>query len=341
MSVTSSTWRRPYARYDAASFAPFTPRRRKHFVGDEDVVVVAPRGVRAANEAGATRGLDVAIERIEVVLVLRHQLRVRRTAALDAVADVENDEAVVPVAERTARPSWMSMSCRVRPASGRLVRHCATSVGLVRIVDVDDVHRAGAVVREEHEGAVLLLLIDERRVHTGGDALGELGDDLRVDRVFSGRDDDAVLAIGGALAGEDDDLAVGRAHDVVDATGVGDDRVGDRRVGGITDVDGVEDIATAAAAQEGVLAIGHDPDFLGGEAGTAEAAHDGDGATDIARLERDRGIGAPGPEARGDEVVTRLRSRRRHRWDRWHRSQARSSRSGSSRKQRRRSDRAR
>ena len=98
MSLTSSTCSRPYARPAAASLAPFGYARGKHFVGDEDVVLVAPRGVRAANEAGAAVDFHLLVQRVQVVLVLRHELRIGRRPALDAVADVEHDEAVVPVA---------------------------------------------------------------------------------------------------------------------------------------------------------------------------------------------------------------------------------------------------
>ena len=74
-----------------------------------------------------------------------------------------------------------------------------------------------------------VLLVDERRVHARRDALGELGDRLRVRRILERADDDAVLAIGRAFAREDEELAVRRRHDVVHATRVGDDRVGDDR----------------------------------------------------------------------------------------------------------------
>ena len=99
MSLTSITCSRPYARPAAASLAPLDAARREHFVGDEDVVLVAPRGVRAADEARAAGGLDVAIERVEVVLELGHQLGFGRRAALDAVAHVEDHQPVVPVAQ--------------------------------------------------------------------------------------------------------------------------------------------------------------------------------------------------------------------------------------------------
>ena len=47
-----------------------------HLVGDEDVVLVAPRRVRAAREARAPTRLDFAVQLVEIVLVLRDELRV-------------------------------------------------------------------------------------------------------------------------------------------------------------------------------------------------------------------------------------------------------------------------
>ena len=56
----------------------------------------------------------------------------------------------------------MSMSCSDAPGVGtRSVFHCATSLRLIRIADVDHVQRAGAVVGEVDVRAELLLAIDE------------------------------------------------------------------------------------------------------------------------------------------------------------------------------------
>ena len=98
MSETSITCRRPYARAGCVLDSLIAVARGEDFVGDEDVVLVAPRGVRAANEARPAVDFDVLVQRVEIVLVLRDELRIGRRAALHAVADVEDDEAVVPPA---------------------------------------------------------------------------------------------------------------------------------------------------------------------------------------------------------------------------------------------------
>ena len=70
--------------------------RREDLVGDEDVVLVTPGGVRTADEARAAVHLGLLVERVEVVLELRDHHRVGRCAAADAVADVDDDEPFVP-----------------------------------------------------------------------------------------------------------------------------------------------------------------------------------------------------------------------------------------------------
>ena len=77
---------------------PLRVARRKHLIRDEHVVLVAPRGVRATNESRTAVHLHLLVQRIEVVLVLRHERRVRWRPALDPVPDIQDDEAVVPVA---------------------------------------------------------------------------------------------------------------------------------------------------------------------------------------------------------------------------------------------------
>ena len=74
----------------------------------------------------------------------------------------------------------------------------------------------GAVVREVDVRAVLRLRVHERRVHAGRHAFGELGDGFGCSGSSRVADDDAVLAVGGALARHDEVVAVGRRHHVVD-----------------------------------------------------------------------------------------------------------------------------
>ena len=199
------------------------------------------------------------------------------------------DQSVVPVAQ--VGEAVLDVDVVQRPARvgtvGLPLGHLAR---MIRIADVDHVHRAGAVVGEVDVGAVLGLAIDERAVDARRHAVGELGDHLGMGRVLGVRDHDAVLPVGRAFAGEDDGLAVRRRHHVVDAARVGDDRIGHHRLGRIADVDGEEHVAAAAAAEVGVLPVGMDPDFLGGEAGAREAGprRSRDGARRAARASRSR-----------------------------------------------------
>ena len=67
-------------------------QRGKNFVTNEDVILVAKRGVRAGEPV-------VSVELEVIVLILRNELRMLGAAAFDSVADVENDHAVAPIGE--------------------------------------------------------------------------------------------------------------------------------------------------------------------------------------------------------------------------------------------------
>src|SRR5690606_13752103 len=142
----------------------------------------------------------------------------------------------------------------------------------------------GAVVGEIHVGAVLLLVVHERRVDASGDAIGELADHLWMGGILQRRDHDAVLAVGGSLARVHQEATVWGGHHVVDATGVGHQRVGDDRIRGITDVDRVHPVAAGTGAEIEVLAVGVHPHFLGGESGAGQATDYLRRATNVARL---------------------------------------------------------
>src|ERR1700722_14466389 len=73
-----------------ALFAVDIEHSGKNFVADEDVVLVAKRCVRAGKPV-------VSIELEVIVLILRNELRMLGTAALNAIPDVENNHAVAPV----------------------------------------------------------------------------------------------------------------------------------------------------------------------------------------------------------------------------------------------------
>ena len=118
-------------------------------VTHEHVAPAPPRGVGAPNEAGAADRCHVAIERLEVVLVLRNELRVLGAPAAHAVADIENDEPVVPVAE--VGQAILHVDVVQHPAGGAAGRFPARHLLRGhRVADVDDAHRAGGVVGQVH-----------------------------------------------------------------------------------------------------------------------------------------------------------------------------------------------
>ena len=224
------------------------PGRREDFVGDEHVVLVAPRGVRAANESRAAVHFDLLVHRVQVVLVLRHLHRIRRRAALDAVAHVEHDQAVIPVArvqQAVAQVDVVQRAAGVGASFGFPARHF---LRMIRIVHVDHVQRPRAVVREEDERAELVLLVHERRVHAAGHAIGELGDRLRMRRILQRGNHDAVLAVARALAREHEELAIRERHHIVHATRVRHDGVGHLWIGRITDVERVQHVTATTRA---------------------------------------------------------------------------------------------
>ncbi len=258
--------------------------------------VCVPRG-----EARPRDVLHLLVERVEVVLELGDEYRLLRPPAPLAVPDVEDDQPVVPVA-------------RVHQAVDDVeVVHVARGVGAVGVPlagadrmrgvgEVDDVDGAGAVVGDEDVAAVLRVLVDVDRVHARGDAVGELRDLLRVQRIAGVGDDDAVLPVGGSLAGEDHDVAVGGGLHVVHEAGVRHDRIDHHRLAGVGDVDGVHPVAAHVGAEVGHLAVGMDPDLARGEGGDREPADDGDRPPDVALLHRDRGAGRAPAERGGDGV---------------------------------------
>src|SRR2546422_4714985 len=209
-SAMSITWSRPYARP-----SPMTPgaaallTRREHLVADEDVPAVPPARVRAADEARAPGELDLLVELVQVVLVLQHELRILRRSTLHAVADVQDDEAVVPVGQ--GRESVPDVDVMQHPSRfGALYLPAGHLLRVVGVADVDDPHGAGRVV-----GQVDVALVDVGAVDATRDRLGELGDGLRMRRIFEGENHDAVLAGGCALARHDAVLAVLGGHHVV------------------------------------------------------------------------------------------------------------------------------
>ena len=64
----------------------------KHFVADEDVVLIAIDRVRSREPA-------VAVKLVVIETKLTDKLRILRTAAFQSRANVENHQAIVPVSE--------------------------------------------------------------------------------------------------------------------------------------------------------------------------------------------------------------------------------------------------
>ena len=149
-------------------------------------------------------------------------------------------------------------------------------------------------------------VVDERRVHAGRHALGELGDDLRVQRVIERADDDAVLAVGRALAREHQELAFLVGHDVVDHAGVRLHRVDDDRLRGIADVDGVEPVAAEVGAEIRDFAVGMNPDFGGGKCLPHHRADDRRRPAHLAPPDGHLGRGGAAAQGRRDGVGARL-----------------------------------
>src|SRR5439155_26085595 len=73
--------------------------RRVYLIAHEHIPARTPRRVRAAHKPCPPELLDPRIGGVEVVLELGNQLRAFRTATLHAIADIEDDEPIVPVGE--------------------------------------------------------------------------------------------------------------------------------------------------------------------------------------------------------------------------------------------------
>jgi hypothetical protein len=153
---------------------------------------------------------------------------------------------------------------------------------LVRIAQVDDVKAARGVVRQVEVGTVLLLLVDEDRVHTTRDTFRKLGNRFRMRRILDRANHDAVLPVRRPLTREDEKLSVGRRHDVIYTSRVGDDGIGHNGFGGIADVDRVHHVAATAGAEVGVLPVRVNPDLLGAEPCAWESADNRRSAPDVA-----------------------------------------------------------
>ena len=255
---------------------------------------MAPGSVRAADEPGAPRELHLLVERVEVILELHDELGALGTAALHAVADIEDHQAVVPIGEGGEPVAHVDVVQRAA-GLGALDLPARDLFGMVRIADVDHPHRARRVVGQVHVAAIHV-----GAVHAAGDRLGELGDRLGMRGVLEGEDHDAVLAGRGTLTGHDAELAVFGGHHVVDDARVDDHRVRDRRAGRVRNVDGVDPVPDRGDVR--VLAVGVQPQ-LGGGKFEGEPADDGRRSRDIPWGDANERFGSPSAQCRDDPVA--------------------------------------
>ena len=194
------------------------PRRRRPRVPPEFAVgkgLVAGEDVELAGGLAAVGvGRVVPAARIGVAAELD---RVVRRAAHAGAADVDGDHAVVPVGAESDAVDDPDVVDRV---SGRVELEASDAVGLGRILDAD--HVEAPAVRQ----GVDVLLVDEHVVDPAPQLVVEPGQDAHA--YLGLRDvenDEAVLAVRGALAADHGDPAVFRDLDVVYRPGVDAHRV--------------------------------------------------------------------------------------------------------------------
>src|SRR5690606_35559447 len=140
--------------------------------------------------------------------------RVARRATLDAVADVDQVQAIAPVGgvgDAVFDPDIVDRCARFEDLVG------ADSGWRARVLDVEDVVAATGAER------VGIALVDEQIVHATGQLVVELVDAFGLARVGDVERDDAVLAVGGAFAADDAEAAVFGDLDVVDGAGIDGD----------------------------------------------------------------------------------------------------------------------
>ena len=270
--------------------------RGVHLIAHEHIPPLPPRRVRAAHEPRPPELLDAHVGGVEVVLGPRHELRTLGTAALHPVAHVENHESVVPVRQIGEAVGDHHV---VQVASGlRLLGLPARDLlGVVRIADVDHPQRSRGVVRD-----VGVALVDVGAVHAAAHGLRVLGDRLGVAGVGGIEDDDTVLAVRGALAGEHAVLAVLRRHHVVDDARIGEHRVGDLRMRGVADVDRVHAVGDGGEVRTRARRM--HPDFRDAELDRQVSPHF-DAAGDPALFDFHHRVRLARPDRRGDGVRPR------------------------------------
>ena len=177
---------------------------------------------------------------------------------------------------------------------------------MIRIVDVEYVERARAVIGEVQECPELFLPVHENRMHPAGDAIGELCHGLGVGGVVQRADHDAVLPVARAFAGEHEEPAVGEGHHVVDASCVRDDRVGDDRMRRIADIERIQHVAPGAGTQVRVLAVLVEPHFFRAESRAGQASDEGKWPAHVAFGEGDRSRDALRSERGEHRIVAGL-----------------------------------
>jgi len=177
--------------------------------------------MRAGDPAGT-------VEFVVIKMIAGNQLRMLRAAALDAVADIEDDDAVAPISKIGETVDDLKI-VKITASHGETAARFGGNGNLHRslagifklpashflwifhIGEIDDAHGASSVV-----GEIDVMRIDVRTVHAAGDGGGVFGENFGMEGIGGVQEDDAVFAIGCALASDDTDFAIGSDADVID-----------------------------------------------------------------------------------------------------------------------------
>src|SRR3984893_18048020 len=172
-------------------------------------------------------------------------------AALEAIAHIENDDAVAPVSEigetildlqivqiTTGGRDAFAFRQSDLHLAGAFDLPARNLLGIFYVGEIDDPHGAGCIV-----GEVDVMGIDVGTMDAAGDRGGVFGNNLWMHGVAGVEKNNSILAIGGAFAGNHADFPVGGDADIVDQAGVDLERIGGLRVGGIGNVEDVEFLA--------------------------------------------------------------------------------------------------
>ncbi len=167
---------------------------------------------------------------------------------------------------------------------GRILRFPAGDLlRMFQILKIDDAQRSCSVV-----GDVDVVAINVGAVHAAGDGRRVFGKNFQMRRIGGVEENDSVLAVRSALAGEYSDFFVRRGADVVDDAGVhfeGVEQFGIRGIGDVVDENFIRD-----GGKVGVVA--DNPLFRHLQVGHGDVGHDFNLALHVARAHHHRRRGA-------------------------------------------------